>query len=283
MKANLFDHLTDAYENHYAVPAFDYSGFWDMAAILETAREEKSPVILMTLTLMSDIVGIAAVGAIGRATVNSTSLPAFLHLDHCFNSELCKQAVVSGYDSVMIDASKYELEENIRRTKEIVAFAHKNGVYVESEIGRIMGNTIEGEFVGDDYLTVTSEAKQLVEETGVDFLAVGIGTQHGVYKAPPKLNFERLSEINEALRIPLVMHGGSGIPQEDVQHAISLGISKVNVGTDIMQALVGNVYKTLKEKDGNIPSFTAIHPAYEEVKEVTRSWIRTCKSNGRVK
>jgi ketose-bisphosphate aldolase len=283
MKANLIEWLADAYANHYAVPAFDYSGFWDAAAILETAREEKSPVILMTLTLMSDIVGIESVGAIGRAAVNSSSSPAFLHLEHCFGSELCKQAVLSGYDSVMIDASKYELRENIRRTKEIVEFAHKNGVYVEAEIGRIMGNTIEGEYVGDDYLTVTSEAKQLVEETGADFLAVGIGTQHGVYIAPPKLNFDRLCEINEALRIPLVMHGGTGVPQEDVRHAISLGISKVNVGTDIMQALVGNVYKTLKENDGCTSSFMAIHPAYEEIKEVVRRWIRTCNANGRIK
>ena len=149
-------------------------------------------------------------------------------------------AIDNNYPSVMIDASKYSLEENIGMVKKVVEYARPKGVHVEAELGKIKGKGIEGDFKGGDFLINVEEAITLVKETGVDSLAVGIGTAHGFYEGKPEINFKRLAEVNAAVNIPLVLHGGTGIPEEDIRKAIKNGINKVNVGTIIHCTYMNN-------------------------------------------
>ena len=273
--------LSDADKRGYAVPSFNYSCLWDFLAIMEAAEEEKSPVILASHFSVFNMARPEICAGIGLATMKRATVPMVFHLDHSSDVNECKQAIDLGYPSVMIDASALSLEENIASVSEVVKYAQKDNVCVEGEIGRIKGNGYEGGFDGDDFLAQVKDAVALAEQSGVDSLAVGIGTAHGFYEGKPEINFDRLQEINEALDIPLVLHGGSGIPREDVQRAIKLGINKVNVGTIIHCTLMNTMRSQLMEKGENQYTLDMARPAMDEVKEVCREWIKTCMSNGK--
>ena len=282
MKANILEWLKRAHDEGFAIPAFDFSTMWDALACLKAAEEEKSPVIIMAVEpIVDSIGGYERAGKIGRALVDFATIPAFFHLDHGSKFENCVAAVDAGFDSVMIDGSLKSLADNIAETKRVVDYAHAKGVYVEAEIGKIKGETIESRYDGGEYLAETQDAVDLATATGIDMLAVGIGTQHGFYIAPPNLNFERLEEINNALGIPLVMHGGTGVSADDVQTSIKGGMSKINVGHDIFTSYSNTMKEILVVKghnstimDGNIESMAA-------VTETARRWIRVCMSNGK--
>jgi ketose-bisphosphate aldolase len=282
MRLNLMKYLLDAYEKRYAVPAFDYSDIYDAVAVIQAAEEANSPVILMTISFFDRTVPVEVHAGLLKAMTLRAKVPVFLHIDHSNEYGICERAVISGYDSVMIDASKYDLDENIRQTLAVTEFAHRNGAYVEAEIGHIKGRNIEAAHKeGEDFLVKTSEAAELVKRTGVDFLAVGVGSQHGFYVEEPNINQGRLSEVNKALGIPLVMHGGTGIPKEMMRESIRNGISKVNVGTDILTNYGKQLYKKLKENDGLAAIMPGIPPAMEAVKETALRWIDTCMSGGK--
>ena len=281
MALNIMSYLHDAYKNHYAVPAFDYSSLWDAAAIVKAAEEEKSPVIVMTIARTADLLPVEVQGAFIKALARKASVPVFTHVDHSVLYEQCEKAVIAGYDSVMIDASHCNLEENISKTKAVVDFAHRNGAFVEAEIGRIKGRNIETVFESDeDFLVQTTDAVSLVKATNVDFLAVGVGSAHGFYTEEPKINQERLAEVNARLGIPLVMHGGTGIPVEMMQESIRNGIAKVNVGTDIMVGYAMSMKNYLDTQD-KVSIFGGLPESMNAVKEVARTWIRVCMSNGK--
>jgi ketose-bisphosphate aldolase len=282
MYLNIMDYLNDAYHNGYAIPAFDYSCIWDAAAIVRAAEEERSPVILMTIAAMDAMIPVFLQGSMLRTMADQAAVPVFLHIDHATEYGICERAILTGYDSVMIDASKYSLEENIAKTMAVADFAHRNGTAVEAEIGRIKGKNSEGSFVGEDYLVKTIDAVNLVKNTGVDFLAVGVGNAHGFYTEEPKINQERLSEVNKALGIPLVMHGGTGIPKEMMRESIHNGIAKVNVGTDIVTSYASFIFKKMEESRGNSSIIPGIAGAMDAVKEVARNWIRVCMSDGKI-
>ena len=282
-KPTIMEQLRMADEGHYAIPHFNYSDIWDMTAIVRAAEEERSPVILAGVQKVTDAIGMPMVGAMGRVMMETAKVPVYHHLDHSTNISLCRQAVDEKFPMVMIDGSRESLARNIEMTREVAQYAHAHGAYVEGEIGKIKGSNVEGSFDGGDFLVRVDEAVELVESSGVDILAVGIGTAHGFYQGKPELNFERLRQVNEAIDIPLVLHGGTGIPQEDVREAIRLGVNKVNVGTIIKYVYLSSVQKMLNEnpKGPSIHTIDLMLPAVEAIKAEVKRWIRVCMSNGK--
>jgi ketose-bisphosphate aldolase len=265
----------------YAVPAFNYSELWDVLAIIEAAEEEEAPVMFCSIPKVIKAISPEICGAIGLAAMKKATTNAIHHLDHSTEVSLCKAAVDFGYPSVMIDGSLLPLEDNIKAVKEVVEYSHARGVHVEGEIGKIKGRGYEPSSNGDDFLVNVEEAVRLVKETGVDSLAVGIGTAHGFYEGTPVLNFKRLEEINKAIDIPLVLHGGTGIPEADVRRAIKLGINKVNVGTQIRFTFTSAVQEELNKSGPNIHTVDLMEIAKAKVKEAVKIWIRVCMANGK--
>jgi len=273
--------LKQADQGGYAIPAFNYSDIWDFLAIIAAAEEEKAPIMIASNPLVVTAIGVELCGAFGKAAMEKATIPLIHHMDHSFKVEMCMAGVDHGYPSVMIDASKYSLEENIRMVKEVVDYAHPQGVHVEGEIGKIKGKGIEGDFAGGDFLVQVEDAVTLVKESGVDSLAVGIGTAHGFYEGKPEINFKRLAEVNEAVDIPLVLHGGTGIPEADVRRAIQNGINKVNVGTIIHCTYMNNMREELDRLGSNPYTLDVVKPVMEKIKEVVKMWIRVCMANGK--
>lgn len=273
--------LKHADENRYAIPAFNYSDIWDFLAIVKTAEEERANVILASNPLVVGMIGLELCAAIGKAAAAKSDVVLIHHLDHSSEPKLCCSAIDLGYPSVMIDASKCTLEENIRRTKAVADYGHLRNVCVEGEIGRIRGKGIEGDFTGEEYLTNPEEAAVFAEQTGVDSLAVGIGTAHGFYVGKPEINFGRLDEINRRVKVPLVLHGGTGIPAENIGEAIRCGINKVNVGTLIHSTYMNGMKRELESRPENPYTLDVVKPVIAEIQEAVRSWIRICKADHR--
>ena len=263
----------------YAIPAFNYSDIWDFLAIIEAAEEEKSAVITSPNPQNVKAIEVDYWAAIGKVGMQLAKVPVIHHLDHSTSFELCSECIKKGYPSVMIDGSALKLEENIALTRKVVEFAHPQGVCVEGELGRIKGKGIESEYEGEDFLVNVEEAIQFVKETKVDSLAIGIGTVHGFYKDSPELNFERLAEVNEAVQIPLVLHGGTGIPDEDIKKAISLGMNKVNIGTIIHSTYMKSLKEELNNRDNDPYILEVILPVKEKIKKVVKDRIRVCASS----
>jgi len=230
-KNNLRNLLIERWRTKKGLPAFNYSDMWDLFAIVNAANRENVDIIVASNPLVVEALGMDICQSMVNGLNAKSNVSLFNHLDHSSSVDLCIEAIDSGYPSVMIDGSRKALEDNIRMTKEVVKYAHKKGVLTEGEIGKIKGKGIEGDFSGGVYMAEIDEAVELVEKTNVDMLAVGIGTAHGFYTEKPEINFDRIKEIAAVLNVPLVLHGGTGIPDEDIQKAISLGIIKVNVGT----------------------------------------------------
>ena len=275
--------LDDADERKYGVPAFNYSDIWDMLAILKAAEEEKAPIILSSNMLVVSQIGSHYCAAIGNCAAKRASVPIVHHLDHSFKFELCKECMEAGYKSIMIDASKYPLDTNIAITKTVVEEAHPRGVFVEGELGRIKGKNNEGIVVSDDddYLTDVEEARRFVQETGVDSLAVGVGTAHGFYKGEPRIDFPRLFQINKTVSAKLVLHGGTGISQDMIREAIHCGINKVNVGTIIHTTYMNGMKRELNNSGENPYTIDIVQRVIPEIVEVVRNWIRAVKANGK--
>lgn len=233
--------LNVAKENKYAVGQFNINNLEYTQAILEAAEEEKSPVILgVSEGAARYMGGFKVVVAMVKALMEEykTTVPVAIHLDHGSSFEKCAEAIHAGFTSVMIDGSHLPLEENIALTKKVVELAHIHGVSVEAELGRIGGQ--EDDLIVDDaeaMYAIPSECDQLVRETNVDCFAPALGSVHGPYKGEPNLGFTQMEEVMNLTGVPLVLHGGTGIPLKDIQRAISLGTAKINVNTEnqIMQ------------------------------------------------
>jgi ketose-bisphosphate aldolase len=280
-RTRLHDLLAAADKGGYAVPSFNYSDIWDFLAIVEAAEEMRAPVMIASNPLVADRISVEICGAIGAAAMEKTQIPLCHHLDHSFTVDMCKRAADCGYPSVMIDASKYDLERNISDVKEVVGYSHPRGVHVEAEIGKIKGKGIEGDFKGGDFLVEVADAVALVEATGVDSLAVGVGTAHGFYEGKPEINFKRLAEVNEAVDIPLVLHGGTGIPEEDIKTAIKNGINKVNVGTIIHCTYMNGMREELDARGANPYTLDVVKPVVAKIKDVVKMWIKVCMVDGK--
>lgn len=229
--------LIKAREGHYAVGQFNINNLEWTSAILDKCQELQAPVILGVSEGAMRYMGgwHTIVGMVrGYMIDKNITIPVALHLDHGSSFEKCKEAIDAGFTSVMIDASHYSFEENIRITKEVVDYAHLRGVSVEAELGKVGGQ--EDDVVAESMYADKDECKELVEKTHIDALAPALGSVHGPYHGEPKLGFKEMAEINELLGMPLVLHGGSGIPDEQLRKAIDRGTAKINVNTESQQA-----------------------------------------------
>lgn len=271
--------LLDARENHYAVGAFNVENMEMMQAVLAAAEAEQSPVILQTTPSTLKYAPTTVFAAMARAMAEKASVPVAMHLDHGNSFELCERAVRDGYTSVMIDGSKLPLEENIALTRRVVEMARKYNpdLNVEAELGRLGGkedNVVVKE--GEDIYTDPEEAVRFVAESSVDSLAVAIGTAHGFYKGKPKLDFVRLAQLRDAVPVPLVLHGSSGVPDEDVARAIELGVCKVNFATELRAAYTAAVRDCLNADASVYDPKKFGNPAREAVTDLVIHRIRTC-------
>lgn len=274
--------LADAQKNRYAVGAFNTNNMEIVQAIVEAAVEERAPVILQASQGALKYAGIDYIMAMVRAAEMNSDIPIVMHLDHGTDFDQVMLCLRKGFTSVMIDGSKYPLEDNIAITKKVIEAARPMGVTVEAELGKI-GGTEDNVTVSEREasLTVPAEAKRFVEETEVDALAVAIGTAHGAYKGEPKLDFERLQQIRNLVSTPLVLHGASGVPEEAVKRSIELGICKVNIDTNIRQAFTQGVQDYVREHPEVFDPRKILGPAKKVMKEVIREKIRLFGSNNK--
>jgi fructose-bisphosphate aldolase class II len=298
------DLLLPARQNVYAVGAFNINNLESLLAVAEAAVEEKSPVIVAVTPSAIKYAGLAYLAKIVKTAAELAPVPMSLHLDHGENFEIVSKCVEAGFTSVMIDGSFLKFEENVALTKRVVDFAHQKGVTVEAELGRLAGveeSTVEER---EAVLTDPNAAKEFVEKTGVDALAIAIGTSHGAYKfkAEPKLDFERLELIREKVNVTLVLHGASsvpqwiiekavkygaelagakGIPEEHIKKAISLGIAKINIDTDLRLAFTATIREFLANSPKEFDPRKILGPAKEAMKEVVKGKMRLFRSSGK--
>jgi len=298
------DLLLLARQKAYAVGAFNINNLESLLAVVEAAVEEKSPVIVAVTPSAIKYAGLAYLAKIVKTAAESAPVPMSLHLDHGENFETVSKCIEAGFTSVMIDGSFLKFEENVALTKRVVDFADSKGVSVEAELGRLAGveeATVEEK---EAVLTDPEAAKEFVERTGVDALAVAIGTSHGAYKfkGEAKLDFERLNLVREKVDAPLVLHGASsvpswiiekavkygaelagakGIPEEHIQKAISLGIAKINIDTDLRLAFTATIREFLANSPKEFDPRKILGPAKEAMKEVVKGKMRLFGSSGK--
>lgn len=274
--------LLKAQKEGYAVPAFNCHNLETIQVIAEIASELKSPVIIAGTPGTFDYAGRDYIQSIIETAAKKYNVPIIIHLDHHTDINSIKESLELGTKSVMIDASHYSYEENIKIVSDVVKLAHSYGATVEAELGMLGGQ--EDDLIVDEKdskYTNPSQAADFVKRTGIDSLAVAIGTAHGLYKEEPKLDFERLKEIREVVDIPLVLHGASGVPEESVRKAISLGITKVNIATELKIPFSNELRKYLIEHpEANDPR-KYMADAKKAMADVVKEKILMCMSENR--
>lgn len=279
--------LLNAVKEHYAVGQFNLNNLEFTQAILQAAEEEQAPVILgLSEAYIPYMGGLSCVASIVRELIDhyEISVPIALHLDHGSSYEICVKAIHAGFTSVMIDASHHPLAANIAHTKRVTDVAHTLGVSVEAELGRIGGK--EDDLIVDEaeaMYAVTSDCVHLVNETGIDCLAPALGSVHGPYRGEPRLGFARMEEIGRLTGLPLVLHGGSGLPDESIQKAISLGTAKINVNTDNQMAFTAQVKAAIAEIPNEYDPRKYLGPARDAVKQAVKAKMLQFGSSGKAK
>jgi fructose-bisphosphate aldolase class II len=288
----------------YAVGAFNINNMEILQAIVETAAEEKSPIIVAASPSAIKYAGLEYItGMVKAAAKANPSIPMSLHLDHGKDIETASMCINGGFTSVMIDGSHLGFEENIAMTKYVVDLAHPKGISVEAELGKLVSQDSTAQEAEDPY-TDPDAAVEFVDRTGVDSLAVAIGTSHGAYKfkGEAKLDFERLKAIRSKVSIPLVLHGASGvpswivekatkygaewsgakgIPDEHIKKAVSLGIAKINIDTDLRLAFTASVREVLTNSPAVYDPRKILGPAKENMKKVVKEKMRLFGSAGK--
>lgn len=298
------DLLAPARKNGYAVGAFNINNLEVLLAVTEAATEEKSPAVIALTPGAIKYGGLPYLLNMVKTAAEICPIPLSLHLDHGEEFDTVSKCIATGFTSVMIDGSNLKFEENIALTKRVVDIAHPRGVTVEAELGRLAGveeKTVEEK---DAVLTDPDSAKEFVDRTKVDVLAVAVGTSHGAYKfkAEPKLDFERLRKISAKIDLPLVLHGASSVPswilekagkygadlkgakgisEQHIKKAISLGIAKINIDTDLRLAFTATVREVLANSPKEYDPRKILGPAKEAMKEVVRSKMQLFGSSGK--
>ena len=282
MLENMKDMLNKADSGKYAVPHFNINNLEWTRFILEECQELKTPLILgVSEGAIKYMGGYKTVSNLVRSLISdlNITIPVALHLDHGSSYESCVKAIDNGFTSVMIDASKYPLEENINITKQVVMYAKDKNVTVEAEVGAVGG---EEDGVADELAYAKVEdAVKLVNETNIDFLAPALGSVHGLYKGEPKLDFERMAKIHDLTKLPLVLHGGSGIPDELIKKAISCGIAKININTELQIAWSKAVRSFLNQNEKVYDPRKIIKGGEVAMKEMIKEKVMLFGSNGK--
>lgn len=246
MLVNLKEILADAKQNHYAVGAFNGVDTSTVRAVIAAAEELNKPVILMFAEVHKDIIPLDMIGEIMISAAKKASVPVCVHLDHGTDYDYLKEAIDMGFTSVMFDGSALPYEENVAQTARVVAYAHAKGASVEGELGQLPNREGGGDQNPDALYTNPLQAKDFIEKTGADALAIAFGTAHGVYAKAPELNFDIISKVRGEVDVPLVMHGGSGVSPEGFCSAIHNGITKINYFTYMSVAGAVGVAEYLK-------------------------------------
>jgi ketose-bisphosphate aldolase len=281
--------MIEAAQNGYSVGAFNITNLVQFEAVIDAAVEKKAPVIIQTSVKPSKFYGTNMMVAIYRTLAQSAPIPVCLHLDHCTEVEYCNKCADAGYTNIMIDASKQPYDENIRQTKEVVDYCHKiGGISVEGELGTVSGVEDQVKVAEDEaQLANPQKAVEFVERTGIDIFAPAIGTAHGVYKTKnPKIDFERMATIHKMLngngiKTPLVVHGGTGLPEDYVKRLVAAGGAKFNVSTELKHTLIDAEFEYITahrdEYDpGKIDAFVR-----DAIRKVVMHWIDLLGSAGK--
>ncbi|THF74139.1 class II fructose-bisphosphate aldolase [Cohnella fermenti] len=277
------DMLNNALKGGYAVGQFNINNLEWTQAILDAAQSEQAPVILgVSEGAAKYMGGFKVVTAIVKALIEESKItvPVAIHLDHGSSFEKCKAAIDAGFTSVMIDASHHPFEENVETTKKVVDYAHAHGVSVEAELGTVGGQ--EDDVIADGVIYADpKECLELVQRTGIDCLAPALGSVHGPYKGEPKLGFKEMEEICKTISLPLVLHGGTGIPTEQIKKSVSLGTAKINVNTENQIEFTKAVRGILATNDTVYDPRKFIGPGREAIKQTVIGKIREFGSNGK--
>lgn len=284
MLVNMNEVLRPAKKGHYAVGLFNAVNLELARGIIAAAESTRSPVIMGSAEILLPYGPLEEISYYLIPMAKKASVPVVIHLDHGLTYDTCVKALKLGFSSIMYDCSTDTYEENVRKVKEMADIAHSYGATIEGELGHVGDN--EGSAEGSDHLTDPSAfftdpalAKDFVDKTGVDALAIAVGNAHGAYKLPPKLDFERIRTIAKTVDVPLVLHGGSGLTDNDFRQAIKDGISKVNIFTDINVAAVEAEFK--KFSDMNKGIIDLIPAAVEAVKLATMEKMKLFSSDGK--
>nr|WP_026699814.1 ketose-bisphosphate aldolase [Salibacterium aidingense] len=271
----MYNILNDAFKKRYAVPQFNTNGMIWMESILKTAKKCRAPVIVGTTDKIVDQLGgfrlLAQTFRLMKEELNVT-VPAVLHLDHGQAVERCFEAVDAGYDSVMYDGSKLSIEDNVENTKRVVEYAHRNGVTVEAEVGSV-GGTEDGVY-SDMLYADLNECIQLVQETSIDSLAPALGSVHGKYKGEPNLGFKEMEKLRFTLDIPFVLHGASGISDEELEKTISYGHAKINYNTELNIAWSNALRKNLMENPELHNPMEVLQPSKDALNQTIEKVIK---------
>jgi len=281
--------MVEAAKGKYAVGAFNITDLIQLEGVVDAAIEKKSPLIIQTSVKPSKFLGRDVLVAIYRTVAESAPIPICLHLDHCTEVDYCKACADSGYTNIMIDASKQTFEENIRQTREVVDYCHSVGnISVEGELGTVSG--VEDQIKVSEDETQLANPQQVVdfvERSGVDIFAPAIGTAHGVYKTKnPKVDFERLATINKLLngdgiKTPLVVHGGTGLPEDYIQKLIEAGGAKFNVSTELKRVLIDAKYDYINEHREEYDPGKVDVAARDAIRVAVSHWIDMLGSEGK--
>lgn len=264
-----------------AIAAFNVHNLETIQAVAEGAFEERAPVMIQTTPGTLKHAGIPYVAACCKAASELYDIPIALHMDHCPSYETIVQCIRYGYTSVMIDGADLPYAENVTLVRKVVEMAHYAGVAVEGELGRIGGT--EDDLTVDAWeasLTVPEEAAAFVCDTGIDTLAIAIGTAHGIYKGEPKLDFERMKAIRSRVSVPLVLHGASGVPDAAIKQAVAGGICKINIATELKIPMAEAIQDVFRRKPSENDPRNYMGAAKAAVKDVVRRKIRLCGASG---
>jgi tagatose 1,6-diphosphate aldolase GatY/KbaY len=274
--------LVEARRQGYGIVAFNVHTLEMLQAVTAAAEESRSPLILQTTVGTVKHLGIEYIVGAAKAAAKQASVPIALHLDHCQDFELILKSIRAGYTSVMIDQSMHSFEKNVEMTKKVVEVAHALDVNVEAELGKV-GGVEDDIHVDDDKATLADpeECQRFVELTGVSTLAPAIGTAHGIYKGRPNIDFKRIEEIAGRVDVPLVLHGGSGIPEAQVKRCVSLGMAKMNVATELKNAFTRSLQQFFAEHPDDLDPRTYMSVAKKVVKEMALEKMRLCGSSNK--
>ena len=281
--------MMEAAKHGYAVGAFNITDLLQFEAVIDAAVEKKAPVIVQTSVKPSKFLGTNMMVSIFRTLASSAPVPVCLHLDHCTEIDYCKKCADAGYTNIMIDASKQSYEENIRQTKEVVDYCHKVGnISVEGELGTVSGVEDQVKVAEDEaQLANPKQSGEFVERTGVDIFAPAIGTAHGVYKTKnPKIDFDRMATIHKMLngsgiKTPLVVHGGTGLPEDYIKKLLKAGGAKFNVSTELKHTLIDTKFEYINaHRDEYDPGKLDV-AVRDATRKAVMHWIDMLESAGK--
>ena len=281
--------MVEAAKGKYAVGAFNITDLIQLEGVVDAAVEKKAPLIIQTSVKPSKFLGRDVLVAIFRTIAESAPIPICLHLDHCTDVDYCKACADSGYTNIMIDASKQSYEENIRQTKEVVDYCHSVGnISVEGELGTVSGVEDQIKVAEDEaQLANPKQSVEFVERTGLDIFAPAIGTAHGVYKTKnPKVDFERMATINKMLngdgvKTPLVVHGGTGLPEDYIKKLLEAGGAKFNVSTELKRTLIDAKYEYISAHREEYDPGKVDIAARDAIRKAVMHWIDMLGSAGK--